>query len=385
MHGKIGILNVQFVDNYGAVLLAYALQKTIEDLGYNVETIDYRPSQDRSLKSKMRKIVSILKVDGIQGLITKIQKKIMKRNCPFSVNNSSREKKRNFSKFRCQYLNRSKVYDMTSIQEALDYDIYVVGSDVVWKPDRIKSEESRAYFLEFTIGKLCRRISYAASIGTDDMDILKPLESRISCMIQKFDCVSVREKTSQPFVERLYGNSVSCCIDPTLLLGKEIYDVLIGQEGETLCAREYLYLYLFEDNAAAFDFVNSCSETLGIPVVCQCSAPEKVKNLLEYSCDDGPIEFLRRIKNAKFVITDSFHGTVFSVLYKKDFYTVSRGAISIRMEDLLERLGLKDRYIYEPRKQVQEFKPVYYNAVDEIINDWRKESMDYLKKALSGN
>ena len=119
-----------------------------------------------------------------------------------------------------------------------------------------------------------------------------------------------------------------------------------------------------------------------MPVACQCPAPDKIDNLLEYSRDDGPLEFVNRIRNASLVITDSFHGTVFAIIYRKDFYTLSRGKISIRMQDLLTRLGLMSRFIGNDSNV--SYTQANYQNVDKIIEEWREESMNYLVKNLTG-
>ena len=381
---KVGILNVQWVDNYGAVLLAYALQVSIEKLGYQAEIIDYRPVSNELPKNFIGKIKSSFIKYGIKGVFIKAWNKFVKRKKAFSVNFSSEDKKKNFEVFRTDYLKRSKVYHEITVDDKLEYDIYVVGSDVVWKPDRILSKESDIYFLDFTEGLNCRRVAYAASIGTDNQEILESLKNKYKKMIQKFDCVSMRENASISFMQLLYGKEISWCIDPTLLLCREEYDNIIVQEMENQKCDEYIYVYLFEDNDSAFDMVNSYSRKRNLPVVCQCTSPDKIERLQEYSFNDGPVEFVNRIKNAKLVITDSFHGTVFSIIYQKEFFTISRGKISVRMQDLLTRLNLMERYVAEPCREVVNVSEVDYSHVEKIIDKWKKESIDYLNTALSG-
>jgi hypothetical protein len=375
---KVGILNVQWVDNYGAVLLAYALQTGIENLGYDAEIIDYRPIVPVQHQSFFAK----LKSNGLKGICNKAWNKIVKREGTKSVFISSQNKKEAFDNFRKKYLHRSKIYNTITTEDNLDYNTYVVGSDVVWKPDRICSHESDVYFLNFTEGKECHRITYAASIGTDDKEKLAGVKDKLKNLIQKFDCVSLREKTSIPFVQSLYNKEISWCIDPTMLLTAEDYDTLISQSSKSIEQGEYIYVYLFEDNEETYKLVNKLSKKMNLPVVCQCSNPDKIDMLKEYSEEDGPLEFVNRIKNAKLVVTDSFHGTVFSIIYNRDFYTISRGKISIRMQDLLTRLNLMNRYIPDPTKFNMNLSSVDYYNVDSIIDEWKKESIDYLKNAL---
>lgn len=379
---KVGILNVQHADNYGAALLAYALQTEIEHLGYNAEIIDFRPITAQP--NFIHKSFDILKQDGIFHFFRKLKKKILYHN-KIDVRNLNNRKKA-FSDFRAHYLNRSKVYHNMMDECPLDYDIYVVGSDVIWKPARVISKiESDAYFLNFTEGLPCKRIAYAASIGTNDNDVLHPLQSNMKKMVRKFDSISLRENTSISFISSLYGKSVIWCIDPTMLFDANFYNKLLIENNHSVShiAYDYIYIYVLGDNKQAYLMANKLSHIWNIPVICDAPSPQLIEQLALNVQNDGPLDFLNRIKNAKVVITDSFHGTVFSIIFHKDFYTFSRGKISIRMQDLLEKLCLTNRYVDSESLALQQFKPVEYNDVDNIVNNWRKESVKFLNDALS--
>lgn len=379
---NVGILNIQEVDNYGAVLLCYALQSTIENLGYKAEVIDFRPILPNESLSYIELLIKKVREDGVLGASKAVVRKLSGQHRT-GVNISSDLKKMRFEEFRKKYLNRTPIYRGHGTVDSPIFDTYVVGSDVVWKPARVRSDEAYTYFLDFTDGLICNRIAYAASIGTDDSDTLSDIASLIQKHIMKFDYVSVREKTTVPFIKELYGGDVTWCIDPTLLLSQDDYDSCFALESDIDQGSEYIYLYLFDGNEAAYKMANRYSKAMGIPVICQCDNPEKINNLKEFSSDDGPIEFIQRVKNARFVITDSFHGTVFSIIYKKNFVTLSRGNISIRMKDLLNRLGLLGRYVENPETVDVELTSIDYSSVKLIIDAWREESMNYLKEALA--
>lgn len=379
---KVGILNVQHADNYGAVLLAYALQTEIEHLGYNAEIIDFRPAAVRH--NFIHKFVEILKQEGCFQLFRKLQRKILYHNK--TDTKALNERRKAFADFREHYLNRSKIYRNVMDERPLDYDIYVVGSDVIWKPARVISRtESDAYFLNFTEGLPCKRIAYAASIGTDDNDVLRPLQDKIKNMIGKFDSISLRENTSVPFIRSLYGRSVTWCIDPTMFFNADFYNKLSLESKHPIShiADNYIYMYVLGDNKQAYLMANQLSHIWNIPVICDAPSPQLIDNVALNVQIDGPLEFLNRIKNAKVVITDSFHGTVFSIIFHKDFYTFSRGKISIRMQDLLEKFRLTNRYVNSEKLAIQQFTPVEYGNVDNIINNWKEESVKFLNNALS--
>ena len=135
---KIGILNVQWVDNYGAVLLAYALQESVEKLGYQAEIIDYRPLPSSAAKSSLLKRISQrISQDGVKGFFYYFYRKVNKQKAYYNVNVSSEKKRQRFNNFRQKFLHRSKIYHNITKDDDLRYDAYIVGSDVVWKPERI--------------------------------------------------------------------------------------------------------------------------------------------------------------------------------------------------------------------------------------------------------
>ena len=380
INADVGILNVQEVDNYGAVLLCFALQKTIEDLGYKARIIDFRPVDINKSAGYGKRLMKKVKEKGFVGTSAAIIRKLSKKE-KAGVNISSDLKKERFEQFRETYLKRTPIYSGMSMTDSPVFNTYVVGSDVVWKPARVKSKEADTYFLNFTEGLLCNRVAYAASIGTDDAKTLEEIAPLFQKYIEKFNYISLREKTSITFVKGLFDKDVTWCIDPTLLLRKEDYDRYFSLDAKRI-EGDYIYLYLFESNEAVYKMVNRYSSELGIPVICQCDAPDQIRNLKEFSSDDGPIDFISRIKNANMVITDSFHGTVFSIIYQKDFITLSRGNISIRMKDLLDRLNLLCRYVDAPETASLILAPIDYTDVIQIVDTWRKESMDYLRMAL---
>lgn len=376
----VGILNIQEVDNYGAVLLCFALQKAIEDLGYKVRVIDFRPVDINKSVGYGKRLLKKIKKKGFVGTSVAIIRKLSRKG-KVGVNISSDLKKERFEQFRETYLKRTPIYNGMSLTDSPLFKTYVVGSDVVWKPARVMSEEADTYFLTFTEGLLCNRVAYAASIGTDDAKTLEKIAPLFQKYIEKFNYVSLRERTSISFVKELYNKDVTWCMDPTLLLRKEDYDRCFSLDSKRI-EGDYIYFYLFESNEAVYKMVNEYSSELGIPVICQCDMPDRISNLKEFSSDDGPIDFISRIKNARMVITDSFHGTVFSIIYQKDFITLSRGNISIRMKDLLDRLNLLCRYVDTPETAHLILSPIDYVGITQIIDAWREESMDYLRKAL---
>lgn len=375
---KIGILNVQYGDNFGAVLLCYALQETIRKMGYDPEVIDYRPKNPSNI---VRRAWQKVRREGVIGIFKTLYKKIICRDKAVIQEKPSLKKIERFELFRNQYLKRSVVFDGAKDIKKRGYDVYVVGSDLVWKPERVK-EEADVYFLTFTKGKDCRRISYAASLGTDDEDILRKQAKKFRKLIEKFDFVSVREKSSVTYIESFYRGKVYWCVDPTLLLERKDYEKLLPDK---TCAIGYIYLYLLNDNEEAHELARKCSQEFHIPIFGQSPNSNRINEIGTSCADDGPLEFIERIKDARFIITDSFHGTIFSIIFEKQFMTFSRGSISIRMQDLLQRLEMLDRYVPNGYADIHKLNErIEYNSVKEIINNWKRESMEFLEKSLAG-
>lgn len=181
--------------------------------------------------------------NGLKVIIEKTVHKVQGKQGR-NVNDSSKEKRERFESFHRQYLYRSAIFHTIPIYDDIEYDIYVVGSDVIWKPDRVQPAASDVYFLNFAEAHQCGRIAYAASIGTDDVEMLKAVESKMGELIQKFDSVSVREKTSVPFVQKLWRKPVTWCIDPTMFLERCNYDrILKGRFGGN--TKRTIYIPLF--------------------------------------------------------------------------------------------------------------------------------------------
>ena len=377
---RVGILNLQNIDNYGAVLLCLALQKKIEDMGYNPCVIDYRPDEEKNPDSIVERVILKLRKEGIYGVAKALICKLAKR-AKVHVNVSSGLKKRRFEAFREEYLHRTELCSGEELAKISPFRAYVVGSDVIWKPERVESAESNAYFLRFTQGRSCNRIAYAASVGTRDAERLAKIKLKFSEYVQPFDHISVREPSTVPFVQELVSTKVENCVDPTLLQSAEFYHQ-IASKTENTSSQKYIYFYMFDDENAGYDYVNRCSKQLGLPVICQCNKPKRIKNLLLYSGDDGPAEFLNRIQNAEYIITNSFHGTIFSILFHKNFATISRNNLDFRVQSLLEALGLSERFV-EQIDSAGVLEPISdYSTVENKLELLKEKSIKYLKDAL---
>ena len=333
-------------NNYGGCLQAYALQKKINDLGYEAEQINYTEylSKKITLKKMAKKII------------------YLKRNT-------------NFSNFKKEKLNIG-----TKIKK-LDDDgsIYIVGSDQIWNP-QIPFDIRKNFFLSFVNDKK-RKNSYAASIGTDYLDNDESNISTIKEYLLDFNNITVREKTAEKIIKGININNVTTVLDPTLLLDGEKWSTIINSHNDDI---DYLLVYTLGFNDQYSTYIDEYSEKNNLKIV-DINYKKRFKNMKKLEKNFGPIEFVNSIKNAKIVVTNSFHGTVFSILFHKEFYSITRGNMNSRLYDLLKMLGLEDRLINEEELdnlKNLEFNKIDYEKVDKILQIEREKSLNILKTML---
>ncbi len=351
----VGILNVQWLNNYGSIMLAYCMQKKLDMLGIDNEIIDFRPY-----------------APNINGEIPSAHKE---------EKVSSHGKIEKCEEFRSKFMRRSVPYVGLENVDKLDYDTYIVGSDTVWTPLRVNDVEAKMYYLDFLEGKDARRIAWAASIGSEEKSDLEIMRSHLSKRIKNFDFISVRERDTTAFVQSLTDKKVFNAIDPALMLDKEDYKEI--WPGTTDPGEKYIYAFLFDDLKGGYDTINELSEKTGLKVVGDVKQKERIKNLMVDSCDDGPGEFMERIINAEYVITDSYHASIFAMLGRKPFACYTRSKSGIRARNLLESLELERHFLLADEKGVDLLMTrIDYDNVYRKINAWREKSEEFLKDAL---
>lgn len=379
---KIGIMNLQEVDNFGCVLGAYAVLNVVRRLSVDseVELVDYRPIKfKRSVFARVQGKLLRCRVYGLRREWEKYWKNRHLRNIRKT---EYPERVERFERFRSEYLTRSAPCTIDTIRDIPQYDIYLVGSDVVWLFDDLYFNHS-PMLLDFTDEFDCSRVSYAASLGNDPESIPnKSLARKIYRRgLSRFDRVSVREEAAARYLSGLYSGEIACCMDPTLLLGPKDYGAMVKQAniGDRT---GYIYVYTLNETGLLFERVNQISRELGLPIIRCCDHPEGYENVVEAAEGDGPCEFLKRIRNAKLVITNSFHAICFSLVYHKNFYAVRRVMQAYKMEELLKKIGLSDRYLDSIDTVSGINTPIDYGNADKLLADWRSESIDYLKNSL---
>ena len=297
---KIGIITFQRAYNYGAVLQAYALCKTLNELGYTCEVIDYHNAR---FENDYRKI-TVLKSKSLREFVSAL------------VHGKTRNAKRKaFIDFVESEVGISrKEYFTDNIKEAnSEYEVFITGSDQVWNFDLSGNDET--YLLKF-IPEKDKKGAYAPSIGKTELT-----ESEYSKLqaIKDFGYLSARENTASDIIENITGNKPVLVPDPVFLLSKEEWRE--KEEKYKGIPEKYVLIYKFADNDKkmtqfAYDYAkrNNCEIVIVQSSLKNADGAKVVR-------DASPGEFLWLIDNAQCVVTNSFHGTAFSILFGKEFYS----------------------------------------------------------------
>ncbi len=373
----VGIINVQWFDNPGAVLLCYALQQTMVEQGRECKIINYtsggsaRPTLFGRVRRKLR--TEKAKLAWVEHRF--FGQHLLERSTRYEA-------------FRKRYLDRTAPFTKTDSPLLYGYDQYIVGSDVVWKPEILLSPDADVYFLSCLNGKKVRRISYAASIGTTDSSLLEPLADKYQERLKNFDFISVREAESASFLQPLCTQKVFCMPDPVFLLKKEQYAGLESASDKE--ENDYIYFYMLTPNPKAVEFAVELEAHTGLRVLYDLHTSENLFlcNVFHNPasaavCSDGPAEFLNRIRNARYVVTNSFHGTAFSLIFEKELYSFPRQNggvdISVRLKNILDSVGLKNRYDCDPGCMEES---IDWKFVEERLQKMRQDGRDYLMRVL---
>lgn len=366
---KIATITFHSSYNYGSNLQAYALQEYIKKICNNnceYKIINLRTNVQKEMydllfhKKNIKNLIKYL-------LLFKYMKQL-------------KTKKQYFEKFINERLNLTKEYITLEElkQENFNFDYYISGSDQLWNLNAIDFDW--AYYLEFVKSK--NKISYAASFGSRELELSLNEKDRVKEDLEKYKNISVREKGSYDNVYKLTGIKPKVNIDPTLLLTKVEWEKIIFKE--KLIEKEYILLYDLKEYKLAYEVSKILSKKLKIPVI--VTNLNYTYNFLynfEKYYDCGPLEFLNLIKNAKIVVSSSFHGTVFSIIFNKPFFSIN-GDKDFRIKTLLEKMELKNRSINKENieERLNKIFDINFKKVEKVLKEERKKSEKYLKDAL---
>lgn len=360
---RVGILTWHYNNNFGSTLQAYALQESVKKVGYAPFFLNYRKKERRS--EKYKNIARLLRSYFLE--ITK--------------NEKSEELRYGFLRFQSKYYNEGKyAYDIADLKNQCKHCYAVIcGSDQIWAPNVFDP----IYFLNF-VPKGVKKISYAASIGLPIIpDDLIP---RYVTLLKDFDAVSVREEMGRQLLDQQCGIAAECVLDPTLLLDKNDWKKL--ERGKTVPNYGYIFCYFLKKNNDYNIFVREYKKRLKMKVICISVDNKNADEADIFLSCIGPDDFLALLHNARMVITDSFHGTAFSINYGVDFATLPRFSErdrlcqNSRIHNILDITGLNKHLISSIDDIYQCDIKEDFSACQEILKIERIKSMNYLAETL---
>lgn len=365
---KIDLITMHRVINYGSVLQTYATVKYLEKMGHEVEVIDYIPKRFRTknvfLFVNPRRNKSIF--HKILFICISFPGRLAHHHIFSSFINNNYK------------VTDKKYYSIEDLKKDVPYaDVYITGSDQVWNSS-FENKVDQAYFLDF-VPKGKKRIAYAASFGKTELDEYEIDE--VKELIHKYDSISVREDSAINILEKLGRYDGQHVIDPTLLLTKEEWE---NKASKRIIKDKYVLIYQLNPSDKLIKYANQIAKEEGLKVAkfgWDYIKPRGVDINLSYRT---PEDFLSAIKYADFIVTDSFHGTIFSLNFNKQFICVAPPKYSTRLESILRETELEYRLIGEDSLEMKKiFSKIDYDKINLHFQESREEAKKYLMEAIN--
>lgn len=354
---KIGILTQHFLLNYGGIIQNFALQQVLFELGHEPLTFEHDTCYSRT-RWLLRTAKQILKTRSLKGL-------------PVYPTYQGRIGNKNFIKFVLKNIRSVTVKDFTpDLTQKYGLDAYIVGSDQVWRPAFNLGPRLGNMFLDFA-GDDVKKISYAASFGCKEWEYTEEQERMCGKLAKRFDAISVREASGVDLCKEHFGVEATLVLDPTLLLNKEDY----GKVCHDVPKKEkHIFVYSLVVSEGVLAVAEKVAEAMGLSIIVK-QAGRKVKK--EDTIEDWFAEF----RDADYVVTDSFHGMVFPIIFNKPFSIVMNpSGGNDRYLSLLSQLGLMERIVSDELQPV--FSAIDWSDVNHRLTELRKASFEFLKTNL---
>lgn len=372
---KIGILTFPLRTNYGGLLQAYALQTVLKRMDHEVWMIR-REGRQHGIIKYLRKLKAKIKLlQGIEmAYIFPEQRIILEQNT---------------SKFVQSYIiPQTIVIEKESllkrVASELNLDAYVVGSDQVWRFDY--SSYLTNFFLDFVSqSKQVKRVAYAVSFGLNKWNYPEKWTKKCASLAKRFNAISVREDIGVLFCRKYFSVNAVHVLDPTMLLDKTDYMVIADAAQESQSPGNLFYYILDEtkEKTNLVDCIESSSSLRAFTVMpLRHATPINLKYHIQDCVFPSVSKWLRAYMDAEFVVTDSFHGTVFSIIFNKPFVVIANMDRGIaRIHSLLKMFGLQERLVSSFDERVIK-QDIDWNRVNKELNEWKFKSLDFLSKNL---
>lgn len=367
---EVDIITIHFGTNHGSVLQSYALSNYLDSIGCRAKVIDYVPERYKIWNSLVLR-------KGKQYPMP-----VLLAYYPIAVMKSMRVR-RLFAQFLKQNLNMTERYSTKEeLRKALPKaDIYITGSDQVWNND-YNGDSDYSYFLDF-VPDNAKRIAYAGSFGKEEISEGEYL-ANIKPLLQKFDAISVREKDAQNILDKMEINSMHV-VDPVFLRTKQQW----AEFGTDITAKEqYTLVYVMDGlYTELLDYAQKIKEQTGNKIYVVSFKKIKDKRIDKCFYLTNPKDFVGLINKAEAVVTNSFHGTAFSVLFQKNFITIGKKKYNSRMRSLLEKLSLSKHFIpteadYGLEEINHAIKRKASAQEEAALQSWIAESKEFIRTAL---
>jgi len=371
---KIGVLTLPLWNNYGGIIQAYALQKILINEGHEVSLIDYHHPIPSSLKLIRN------------SLVRSFKKNFLKRKDVIFYPNYYQKKI--ISKYTRDFIGKEinpitkELYNFNDLKELnSEFDAFVVGSDQVWRP--IYTPNIENYFFDF-VDKDKIKIAYAASFGTDKWEFTMEQYLKCKSLIQDFKAVSVRESSGVFICREKFETKVLKVLDPSMLLDKVDYFNLC-EKYQTQKSDGNLFTYILDESEHNLNIIKSVSSILGLKSfkVMPKRFDDQFKSHKEDYFFPPLTKWIKAFEDAEFIIADSFHGCVFSIIFNKPFIAIGNQERGLtRFYSLLEKFQLSDRLILSEADLNDDLinKPIDWNTVNSILEENKKISLQFLKK-----
>lgn len=378
---KIGILTQPLHNNYGGLLQNYALQTVLKRLGHDVYTINVKSKNS----TKFIRFASILKRSAQRLLGQQVRVRTW----------ATAQEAEVISQHTRQFVNRN-IVTTESITRKLDSNLlnnynfgaYIVGSDQVWRPKY--SPQLPTYFLDFLENNTdVIKLAYAASFGVDDWEFTESQTVEFKRLAKLFNAISVREDSGAELCKKYFDVDATHVLDPTMLLDKEVYISLVEKDNIKESPGN-LFTYILDSSDEKNSIVKTIANNYNL-------RPFSVMQTKRFSdkdrqgindCVFPPVEeWIRGFMDAQFVVTDSFHGTVFSILFNKPFVSIgNKGRGLSRFTSLLKMFNLEDRLIFNSKYyNLDNLDSIDSERINLILRDEREKSLRFLNKYFENN
>lgn len=388
---KIAVVTWTSYPNYGTVLQAYALQQAINQLGYENEILSdeevlrvfrrehpyesaEKQADDAQQQSRIQRVFALLRRPG--RLLRAVRRRIDPEGFAAPYERSQKAVSDFVAEALCLRLD-VRPEDLDRLNG--DYDVFLCGSDQIWSVRPVNFNPY--YFLKFVKKP---KFSYAPSLGTDQIPSEKGAE--IALLLKDFTAVSVRESRSAEQLSELLQREVAWVSDPTLLHDRAFWEAFCQSVPKR--GRRYLLCYFLEDREWYFHYAQTLAKEMRLTLRL---LPNRWEHLIRDCVEKktvGPREFVAYFRDAAYILTDSYHGSIFSLLFEKDFQYLQRfraddpGSQNIRVTSLFNRLGLQDRIVKQDVGAKPSYKIPEYDKIKQKTVQFRASSKQYLETSF---